>query len=265
MNNGKTNVVIYLICGLILMYLVLPIFVVIPISFSSSSYLKFPPVGFSFRWYENYVESSAWVSSTWLSLKVAALTTIFATLLGLPTSFGLVRHRFPGKTLLFGLIMSPLVVPIIISAIAVYFLYADLRLIGSVTGLVLAHSLLAFPKVVVVITASLKGFDLNLEHAAMNLGANRLKTFRHVTLPLIRPAALSGAFFAFITSFDELIITMFICGTSVTLPKRMWDSLRFEIDPTIAAVSTILIVISASLLLGVEILRRRGAAIKGLE
>lgn len=265
MNDNKINVIIYMICGLILAYLVIPIFIVIPISFSDASFLKFPPEKFSFRWFSNFFNSSSWVSSTWLSLKVAFITTIFSTLIAIPTSFGLVRHNFTGKSLLFGLIMSPLVVPIIISAIAIYFLYAELKIIGSITGLVLAHSLLAFPKVVVVVTASLKGFDLNLEHAAMNLGANRLQTFRLVTLPLVRSAVFSGAFFAFITSFDELIITMFICGTSLTLPKRMWDGLRFEIDPTIAAVSTILILISGGLLLGFELFRRRAAALKGLD
>jgi putative spermidine/putrescine transport system permease protein len=264
MGSERTDVILYLVCGLILIYLIVPIFIVIPISFSDASYLKFPPEAFSLRWFNNFFQSSSWVSSTWLSLKVAFATTILSTLIAIPTCFGLVRHNFHGRSILFGLILSPLVVPIIISAIAVYFLFAELKLIGSITGLVLAHTLLAFPKVVVVVTASLKGFDINLEHAASNLGAGRLQTFWLVTLPLIRPAVLSGAFFAFITSFDELIITMFICGTSLTLPKRMWDSLRFEIDPTIAAVSTILIFISVTLLVGVEILRRRGAALKGI-
>jgi len=264
MKDPAGNIVFYLICGLILTYLILPIFIVVPISFSSSSYLKFPPDGFSLRWYSNYMNSRLWVSSTILSLKVAFLTTLFSTLIGVPASIALVRHRFKGRTVLFGLIMSPLVVPIIISAIAIYFLFSDLRLIGSVAGLVLGHSLLAFPKVVVVVTATLKGFDVNLEHAAMNLGANPLRTFKEITFPIIRPGVISGALFAFITSFDELIITMFICGTSLTLPKRMWDGLRLEIDPTIASVSTILIVISILLLLGIEMMRRRGAVIKGI-
>ena len=264
MKDRTGNIVFYLICGLILTYLILPIFIVIPISFSSSSYLKFPPEGFSFRWYSNYINSRLWVSSTILSLKVAFLTTLFSTLIGVPASIALVRHRFAGRTVLFGLILSPLVVPIIISAIAIYFLFSDLRLIGSVWGLVLAHSLLAFPKVVVVVTATLKGFDVNLEQAAMNLGATPFRAFREITFPIIRPGIISGALFAFITSFDELIITMFICGTSLTLPKRMWDSLRLEIDPTIASVSTILIVVSIFLLVGIEMMRRRGAVIKGL-
>jgi putative spermidine/putrescine transport system permease protein len=263
MENRQPNIILYLICGLILTYLILPIFIVIPISFSSASYLKFPPEAFSLRWYRHYLSSELWVSSTLLSLKVAFLTTLFSTVMGVPASFALVRYTFRGKSLLFGLIMSPLVVPIIISAIAIYFLYADLRMIGSISGLVLAHSLLALPKVVIVVTATLKGFDVNLEHAAMNLGANPLRTFKEITFPLIRPAVISGALFAFITSFDELIITMFICGNSITLPQRMWNAIRFEIDPTIAAISTILVVLSIVILLGIEMLRRRGAVLKG--
>ena len=263
MDNEKTKLIYYMLCGMIFAYLILPVFIVVPISFSSASYLKFPPEAFSLRWYRNFFGSDLWVSSTLLSFKVAVLTTLFATALGIPTSIALVRYNFRGKNTLFGVIMANLVVPIIISGVAVYFLYADLRLIGSLHGLIFAHGLHSFPKVVVVITASLKGFDLSLEHAAMNLGASPLRTFWEITFPLIRPAVFSGALFAFITSFDELIITMFICGSSVTLPKRMWDSLRLEIDPTIASVATMLITFSIILLVGAEILRRRREALKG--
>jgi putative spermidine/putrescine transport system permease protein len=191
---------------------------------------------------------------------VAVLTSLFSTLLAIPTSIGLVRYKFPGKKILMGLIVSPLVVPTIIVAIGLYFFYADLKMIGSIPGLVLAHSLVAFPVVVVVLTASLKGLDVNLEYAAMNLGANPVRTFKEITLPLIRPAILSGSLFAFIMSFDELIITMFICGRMITLPKRMWDSVREEIDPTIAAVSTMLIFLSLILLLIIELYRKRSEA-----
>jgi ABC-type spermidine/putrescine transport system permease subunit II len=243
--------------GLIFTYLLLPLFIVIPISFSSSSYLKFPPDGLSLRWYMNYITSETWVTATWTSLRVAIFTSVLATLLGIPTSFALVRYRFPGKTLLYGLIVSPLVIPIIITAISIYFWYAKLKLIGSLTGLVMSHTLVALPVVVIVVTASLKGFDINLENAALNLGANPLRTFIEITVPIISPAIISGALFAFIISFDELILTMFICGNTVTLPKKMWDSVRYEIDPTLASVSTILILVSVCLLFAIEFFRKR--------
>lgn len=260
MEDRRGRLILYILCGLFFAYIVLPIFIVIPISFSSSSYLKFPPESFSLRWYKSYIHKEAWTSATWLSFKVAILTSVLATLLGLPTSFALVRYRFPGRDILFGFIISPLVIPTIIIAIGIYFLYAALKIIGSIPGLVIAHSLVALPVVVVVLTASLKGVDVNLEHAAMNLGANPFRTFKEVTLPLVRPAVMSGALFAFIMSFDELIITMFICGHAVTLPKRMWDSVREEIDPTIASISTMLIILSLILLLTIEFLRKRFAA-----
>ncbi|MCX5839606.1 MAG: ABC transporter permease [Deltaproteobacteria bacterium] len=260
LESRKSNTVLYLIGALIFAYIIIPIFIIIPISFSSSSYLQFPPDSFSLRWYKNYFTKEVWMAATWASLRVAALTSLFSTLLAIPTSIGLVRYKFPGKKILMGLIVSPLVVPTIIVAIGLYFFYADLKMIGSIPGLVLAHSLVAFPVVVVVLTASLKGLDVNLEYAAMNLGANPVRTFKEVTLPLIRPAILSGSLFAFIMSFDELIITMFICGRMITLPKRMWDSVREEIDPTIAAVSTMLIFLSLILLLIIELYRKRSEA-----
>jgi putative spermidine/putrescine transport system permease protein len=257
MEDCRGRLLLYIFCGLFFAYILLPIFIVIPISFSSSSYLKFPPETFSLRWYKNYVQKEAWTSATWRSFIVAIFTSVFATLLGVPTSFALVRYKFPGRSILFGFIVSPLVIPTIIIAIGIYFLYASLKIIGSIHGLIIAHTLVALPVVVVVLTASLKGVDVNLEHAAMNLGASPYRTFKEVTLPLIRPSLISGALFAFIMSFDELIITMFICGHNITLPKRMWDSVREEIDPTIASISTMLIILSLILLLTIEFLRKR--------
>ena len=256
--SNPAQTVFYLFCGLILLYLIFPLFIVVPISFSSSSYLAFPPPGFSLRWFENFFGRRDWVSATIISLKIALMATFFSTLLGIPASFALSRSRFRGKNWVYAFILSPLIVPVIITAVAIYFFFAKLKFVGSTVGIAMAHSVLAIPKVIVIVTATLQTFDETLEKAAMNLGASPLRTFFKVTLPMIRPGVISAALFAFITSFDELILTMFICGTrSTTLPKRMWDGIRLEIDPTIAAVSTFIIFVSILILFVAEFVRRR--------
>jgi putative spermidine/putrescine transport system permease protein len=251
---------LYAVAGLTLLFLVLPVFVVVPLGFSASSYLHFPPEGFSLQWYARYFGSPAWTHATVLSVEIAAATTALALLLGVPAAFGLVRVRFRGKGAVLTLFMAPIIVPYIITAIAVYFLFARLGLVGSPVSLLLAHTLLAFPKVVVIVAAGLKGFDRTLERASMSLGAGPATTVYRVTYPVIRPAVVTAALFAFLTSFDELILTMFIAGpSSATLPKRMWDAVRLEIDPTIAAASSLLIAVAVFVLAATELLRRRAA------
>ena len=252
------RLILYVFCAMVLVYLVFPVLVVIPLSFSSAQYLTFPPPGFSLQWYRNFFTRSDWVSAAILSFWVGSVVMILATILGTLASIGLVRGRFPGRGVVNTFIVSPLIVPAIIVAIGIYFFYAQLGLVGRPIALITAHTALAVPFVVVNVTATLYGFDERLEYAAMNLGANRLRTFWHVTLPIIRPGVLAGALFAFITSWDELIVAIFISGTgAVTLPRKMWDSIRFQIDPTIAAVSTLLIIITGSLFFSAEMLRRR--------
>lgn len=252
------TIVLWVLVAVILIYLVFPVFIVVPVSFSSAKYLQFPPPGWSLQWYQNYLDRPGWVPATFVSLRVAVITTILATTLGTAASLALVRGRFPGKSAVNSFIVSPLVVPGIIVAIGIYFFYAQVKLVGNPLGLALAHTALALPFVVTNVTATLHGFDERLEYAAMNLGANRWQTFWRVTLPLIRPGVFAGALFAFITSFDELIVALFVSGTgAVTLPRKMWDSLRQEIDPTIAAVSSVLIGVSIVLLFTVEMLRQR--------
>ncbi len=247
----------YLICTLIFLFLVLPIFIIIPISFSASRFLEFPPKGFSLQWYAKYLGSRNWTSATLRSFQVGILTTLFATILGTLASFALIRGEFRGKRLMYGIILSPLVIPVIITAIAVYYLFSKFHLIGSLWGLVLAHTILALPFVVVNVTATLQGFDVTIERAALSLGANRLITFFKVTLPIIWPGIMSGALFAFITSFDEVVIAIFLCGSKPTLPKQMWDGIRIAINPTISAVSSLLIVLSIILLLTLTFVRNR--------
>jgi len=258
-----TRITLSVIAGLVLFYLILPILVVIPLSFSSASYLSFPPPGFSLHWYRNFFTRADWISSAWLSIWVGLAVTVLATALGTPASVALVRGRFAGKGLVNAFILSPLIVPGIIVAIGIYFFYARLGVVGNPIALVLAHTCLAVPFVVINVSATLYGFDERLEYAAMSLGASPWGAFRQVTLPLIRPGVLAGSLFAFITSFDELIVALFVSGTAaVTLPRRMWEGIRFEIDPTIAAVSTILVAFSGALLLTAELLRRRSERLR---
>ena len=246
---------------MILFFLVLPVFIVVPLSFEAQQFLEFPPKGFSLQWYKSFFTSYTWTLATWRSLKIAFFVMILSTILGTVTSFCFVRKDFRGKELLLGFILSPKVMPTIIMAIAIYFFFVKLKLIGSILGLIIAHTIVAVPFVIVIVTATLQGFDINLEKAAMNLGANRLRTFRKITFPLIRPGVLSGALFAFLASFDEVIIAIFISGTAGhTLPVKMWESIKMETDPTITAIATMLIVITVSLLLVIELLRRRQSA-----
>lgn len=250
--------ILYAVSGLVLLFLILPMFVIVPISFSSAKFLTFPPPGWSLQWYAKYFTSSTWLAATWLSVKVAGLTMVLATGLGTLAALSLARGRFRGKATIYGLTLSPMIMPVIITAIAIYFLFSRYRLTGTLVGLTLAHTVLAIPIVVVIVSATLQGVDRNLEFAAMNLGANRFNTFWKVTLPIIRPGVISAAIFAFIVSFDEVVIAMFLSSpTTSTLPKQMWDGIRQEIDPTIAAVSTLLIFGSVLLLLLVELLRRQ--------
>ena len=250
-----------LIAGLALFYLIMPILVVVPLSFSSASYLSFPPPGFSLRWYRNFFTRADWLSSAWLSVWVGLAVTVLATTLGTPAAVALVRGRFSGKRLINAVILSPLIVPGIIVAIGIYFFYARLGFVGNPVALVLAHTCLAVPFVVINVSATLYGFDEQLEYAAMSLGANPWGAFRQVTLPLIRPGVLAGALFAFVTSFDELVVALFMSGSgAVTLPRRMWDDVHYQIEPTIAAVSTLTIVLTVALMGCAHLLRKRTPA-----
>ena len=252
-----------LVAGLVFLYLVFPILVVIPVSFSSGTYLGFPPPGFSLRWYENFLGRSDWLSAAWLSLWIGGAVMMLSTALGAPAAIALVRSRFRGRNLLVGFIISPLIAPVIIVAIGIYFFYARLGMVGNPVALVVAHTCLAVPFVVINVSATLQDFDERLEHAAMNLGATPWGAFWQVTFPIIRPGILAGALFAFISSFDELVVALFVSGsTAVTLPRKMWDSIRFEIDPTIAAVSTILVVLASSVFISAELLRRRSERLR---
>lgn len=253
-----SRVILGLFSAVVLLYLVAPVAIVIPMSFSAAKYLSFPPPGLSLQWYQNFFTRADWTSATIQSIRVAFTVMILATVLGVAASLALVRGFFPGKDIVNLIIVSPLVVPAIIVAIAIYGIYVRLYLVQTFWGLVLAHTVLAVPYVVVNVSATLRGFDIRLEQAAQSLGANAWQTFRYVTLPMISPGIFAGAVFAFIASFDELIVALFIAGArGRTLPMRMFEGLRMEIDPTIAAVSSMLITFSVLVLASAEFARRR--------
>ncbi|MET4046085.1 putative spermidine/putrescine transport system permease protein [Bradyrhizobium sp. RT6a] len=252
-----------LIVALILLFLALPVVVVFVLSFSSAAYLTFPPPAFGFRWYKAYFGDSDWLDATWLSLWVAAAVVVLSTTLGTVAAIGIVRLPRPLRIVTTALVLSPLVVPGIVVAIGVYYAFSRYGLVGSPIGIVLAHTCLAVPFVVTSVSASLAGIDPRLEYAALSLGATPGATLWQVTLPLIRPGVLVGALFAFITSFDEVIIALFLSGSgAVTLPRRMWDDLRFQLNPTIAAVSTLTIILTALLLAIAHLMRRRTEQLK---
>jgi putative spermidine/putrescine transport system permease protein len=249
---------VWIVTALVLCFLVFPILIVIPISFSAVPYLQFPPHTLSLRWYGVYFDGHGWLEATVLSGKVALTVMILATVLGTAAAFALVRSSFRAKNLVYALVLSPLIVPTIITAIAMYFLFASLHLIGNWLGLVLGQTVLAIPLVVVVVSASLSGFDVVVEKAAMGLGASPWTALRRVTLPIIAPGVLAAALLAFLASFDEVVIAIFISGSNaVTLPKQMWDGLWLEITPVIAAASTLVLVFTVLLFLTMEVLRRR--------
>jgi len=257
----KTNwnkVGLTVICIMVFFFLIMPIFIVVPIAFSNDVYLRFPPKEWGFGLLKGYFSSKVWLGATWNSFKVAIPVMFFATLLGTLASLSLVRGNYRGKQYWYALILSPIIIPVIISAISIYFFFAKLKLIGTISGLTLAHTVLAVPYVVIVMTSTLKGFDERLEQASMNLGAGRIRTFFNVTFPIIRPGILSASLFAFIASFDELIGAMFICGVqSKTLPKQMWDGIRDEISPIITAVAALLIFLTIFLMSLMVYLHRR--------
>lgn len=237
-----TRILLGLSCLLVALWLVAPTLVVVPMSFNGNKSLAFPPVGFSWQWYENFVSNPEWSTSFFNSLKVALIVAVLATVLGTLAAFGLDRMKARTAGLLRMLLLTPMVVPGVVLAIGIYAVYLDTQLVGTLTGFVLAHTILALPFVLIAVQASLEVFDKRLETAAASLGAGRLATFRTVTLPLIAPGILSGLLFAFATSFDEIIVSLFITNPYLkTLPVQIFSSITRDADPTVAAVGTILL------------------------
>lgn len=253
-----SRVLLGLFCLLVAVLLLAPTLVVIPMSFNGNKSLAFPPVGFSWQWYQNFFSSPDWTTSFGNSLLVAVIVAVLATVIGTLAAFGVTRASARTGGLLRGLLITPMVVPGVVLAIGIYAVYLDTHLVGTVTGFVLAHTMLAIPFVLIAVQASLEVFDRRLETAASSLGAGPLTVFRTVTLPLILPGILSGALFAFITSFDEIIVALFITSPYLkTLPVQIYSSITRDADPTVAAVGTLLflattLIITAGLLFGMR-------------
>ncbi len=247
--------------GLTLAFLVVPILVIIPLSFSDSTFLAYQMPGLSLRWYQNLFQSDDWIRAAQNSFIVAPAATVLATVLGTLAAVGLNKAEFRGKGLVMALLISPMVVPVVVVAVGVYIFFADIGLSETYTGLILAHAALGAPFVVTTVSATLQGFNQNLVRASLSLGAGPLRTFFRITLPVIAPGLISGALFAFATSFDEVVVTLFLAGPDQsTLPRQMFSGIRENISPTIAALATILIVFSTCLLLVLEWLRGRSKA-----
>ncbi len=237
--------ILYLFVALALLFLILPTFMVVPFSISPTSMMEFPPRGFSTQWYEKYFTQPGWLKATWISFYVAVFTMIISVILGSLAAYGLVRGTFIGKRTINALILFPIIIPTLLTAVAIFKLYSDLRLTGTTLGFVIGHCVLAVPFVITIMTATFRGIDPVLESSARSLGAGRLMTLWRVTFPLAKPGMLAGALFAFLVSFDELLIALFISSPRVfTLPKKLWEGIRLEIDPSLAAVSAILVAVS---------------------
>jgi len=260
------------ICVLIFLFLILPILVIIPLSFNAEPYFTFTPGmlaldpdAYSFRWYEDMVKNPQWQHSTKNSIIVAFFSTILATALGTVAALGLSKPYMPLKGAIMGLLISPMIVPLIISAAGMFFFYSSIGLAQTLPGLILAHMALGTPFVVITVTATLIGFDHSLVRAAHNLGADPTTTFFKIIMPLILPGVISGALFAFITSFDEVVVVLFLAGFEQrTIPRQMFSGLREQISPTILAVATILVTFSIFLLATIELLRRRSERLRGI-
>lgn len=248
----------YAFCVAMMVFLIGPTIAVIPISFSSTSFLSYPLPGFSLQWYEKVLAPRPWLPALWNSLIVGTGATLIATVLGTLAALGLARNTLPWRSFLLGLIISPTIVPVVISGVAMYFVFARVGLVASYTGMILAHAVLGVPFVVVTVTATLRNFDVNLVKAAYSLGASPAHAFRTVTLPLIAPGVISGALFAFVFSFDEVVVALFISGPAQrTLPRQMFDGIRDNIDPSILAMSSLLVIVSIVFMTALALLARR--------
>ena len=253
----RSRLWLYVISSIILFLLIVPSLIVIPMSFSDSQYLEFPPKNLSLRWYENYFFSwkvengfNDWMAATRTSLLVAVLTIFVATPIGTLAAYGLTNSTARIRSILFPIMISPMMVPIILVAIGLFYFYVQFNMVNSIPGLVLGHSLVAMPLVLIIVLSALKNYDMNQEKVARSLGASRTRAFIEITLPQIKFSLVSAGLISFLTSFDEIIISLFVAGgDNSTITRSMFLALRDQIDPTIAAISTILIIISSGLLI----------------
>lgn len=260
------------ICGAIFFFLIFPLVVIIPLSFNAVPFFTFTkemlsldPAGYSVKWYEDFFTNLNWQGAVWNSFYIAFFATILSTFLGTLAALGLSSPHMPFKTVIMSLLISPMIVPLIISAAGMFFFYSRLNLQGTHLGVILAHAALGTPFVVITVTATLVGFDKSLIRAAQNLGASPPTVFFKVIVPLILPGVISGGLFAFITSFDEVVVVLFVGSYKQrTIPWQMFSGIREQISPTILAVATLMVLFSALLLVSLELLRRRNERLRGI-
>lgn len=256
--TGRGSIFIYVLAAAVATFLIAPLLIVMIMSLSAGSTLSFPPAGLSLRWYENILTSPLWSGSIVTSLQVGLLSALLATVLGTLAALGLVRGKYPGRGVVNAVIISPLIVPIVVTAIGMYLAFVEWGLTGTFIGLAVAHTVLGLPFVVIMVSASLQLMDPNLELAAQSLGANPVRTFQRVTLPLIAPGVATGWLLAFIWSWDELVVAIFLSSPITrTLPVVMWGQIRSRIDPSIAAVAMVFLLITVIVLVLVIVLRRQ--------
>lgn len=260
------------ICAGVFLFLIAPLIVIIPLSFNSLPYFTFTEEmlalereAFSLRWYQDFWSRDVWRQSILNSLFIAVCSTVLATALGTIAALGLSRPHMPFRAFIMGLLISPMIVPLIITAAGIFFFYAQIGLTGTYLGIILAHTALGTPFVVITVTATLIGFDHSMTRAAAMCGADPTRVFFKVIMPLILPGVISGALFAFVTSFDEVVVVLFVASVEQqTIPRQMWAGIREQISPTILAVATLLIVFSVALLTTIELLRRRSERLRGV-
>jgi len=251
---GWGRIGLWVFSSAVIIFLIAPILVVMIVSFNDTTLFELPPVRWSLRWYGTLLQSREWREAFWLSLWVAAAVTALALLLGVPAGYALARGQFFGRRLLEFVLVSPMVVPVIVLALGLYALFARLGLIGRPAGLLMAHAVLALPIVIVIVGAAFRRVDAGIELAARACGASFLRAFWSVSLPSVRPALISAGAFAFLTSFDEVVLALFLGGPgATTLPKRIWEAIKFELDPSLTAVSTLLVGLTLAALLVVEL------------
>ena len=280
------------LCGLIFLFLILPVLIVLPLSFNVEPYFSFTPgmlsfdrEAFSLRWYEDILRNGmaapdeplswAWFADTWNngqwmrairnSFFIGICATLLATALGTLAAIGLSRSEMPYRRLIMSILISPMIVPLVITAAGMFFFYSRIHLSQTYLGVIMAHAILGTPFVIITVTATLVGFDKSLVRAANSLGAGPITTFRRVQMPLILPGVVSGGLFAFITSFDEVVAVLFLASPEQrTIPRQMWSGIREQISPTILAVATLLVILSIILLTVLELLRRRSERLRGI-
>jgi putative spermidine/putrescine transport system permease protein len=250
---------------LVLLFLIAPVLAIIPLSFNAEPYFSYPMPGLSLQWYRDFFGNERWTGALLLSVKLAVTVTIVSTVLGTMAALGLARARLPFRSVILGVLLLPMILPVIIVAVAVFMFFGNFGLIGTFAGLALAHTALATPFVVITVTSTLTSFDWTLQRAAQGLGATPFIAFRKVILPLILPGVVTGALFAFVTSFDEVVVALFLSSAEQrTLPKQMFSGIREMISPTITAAATVQVVFSVCLLVGAELLRRRSERLRGM-